>query len=83
MCGLVGWITSEKGSDAYDRRKFIDQALILDTVRGGDSTGVFVVSNFMETGRDSVGRLEEANERRSRVRDNAGVQGAVRRRENK
>jgi glucosamine 6-phosphate synthetase-like amidotransferase/phosphosugar isomerase protein len=46
MCGLVGWITSEKGSDAYDRRKFIDQALILDTVRGGDSTGVFVVSNF-------------------------------------
>lgn len=43
MCGLVGWISAEKGQDAYDRRKFIDQALILDTVRGGDSTGVFVV----------------------------------------
>jgi ferredoxin-like protein FixX len=45
MCGLVGWISGEKASDALDRRKFIDQALILDTVRGGDSSGVFVVEN--------------------------------------
>lgn len=45
MCGLVGWISDEKGSDSFDRRKFIDLALILDTIRGGDSTGVFVVDN--------------------------------------
>lgn len=54
MCGLVGWLTAEKGSDSYDRRKFIDQALIMNTVRGGDSTGVFVVENHWKHGETPV-----------------------------
>ena len=43
MCGIVGYITSEKIRGTQDRRRFLDQALIAGTVRGDDSTGVFSV----------------------------------------
>src|SRR3990167_5569863 len=43
MCGIVGWISQENAADAYDRKRFMEQALIIDTIRGGDSTGLFVV----------------------------------------
>lgn len=42
MCGIVGMISTEpfrKGE--MDKRKFMTQALIIDTLRGEDSTGVF------------------------------------------
>lgn len=43
MCGIVGWISQERAGDAHDRRRFLEQALIIDTLRGDDSTGVFSV----------------------------------------
>lgn len=45
MCGIVGFITAEtlKGED--DRAKFMSQGLIVDTLRGDDSTGVFAVGH--------------------------------------
>ena len=43
MCGIVGYITSEKIRGTQDRRRFLDQALIAGTVRGDDRTGVFSV----------------------------------------
>lgn len=42
MCGIIGLITAEKGkNDASDRAAFIQQALIVDTVRGWDAAGLF------------------------------------------
>lgn len=43
MCGIVGFITKEQHRGANDRRKFFEQALLVDMVRGGDSTGFFSV----------------------------------------
>lgn len=45
MCGIVGFITEETkfGEDA--RSKFLRQGLIVDTLRGDDSTGAFGVGH--------------------------------------
>lgn len=45
MCGIVGYITAQ--NDIYEnaRRGFFKYALMLDTLRGPDSTGVITVSN--------------------------------------
>ena len=40
MCGIVGMITTDNKS-VIDKRKFMRQALIIDTLRGDDSTGIF------------------------------------------
>ena len=40
MCGIVGMITTN-GKSVVDKRKYMEQALIIDTLRGEDSTGVF------------------------------------------
>ena len=45
MCGIVGWITNESKVGEMDRSKFLKQALIIDTLRGDDSTGVFAVGH--------------------------------------
>ncbi len=44
MCGIVGYITTQ--NDIYEnaRRGFFQYALMLDTLRGPDSTGVITVS---------------------------------------
>lgn len=42
MCGLVGWITNSK-VHSEERRKWLRSALIADTLRGEDSTGIFMV----------------------------------------
>ena len=41
MCGLVGFITTEQYKGARDRANFMEQGLIIDILRGEDSTGVF------------------------------------------
>jgi hypothetical protein len=41
MCGIVGYVTIEENFGEKRRRDFIKQALILDVLRGFDSTGVF------------------------------------------
>ncbi len=43
MCGIVGMMTSEKTIGQIGRRKWLTQALILDTLRGSDSTGLVAV----------------------------------------
>jgi hypothetical protein len=45
MCGIVGFITTESKLGEVDRSKFLKQALIVDTLRGDDSTGIFGVAH--------------------------------------
>jgi len=45
MCGIVGFITTDNKIGEPDRSKFLKQALIIDTLRGDDSTGVFAVGH--------------------------------------
>lgn len=45
MCGIVGFITNESKKLEGDRSKFLKQSLIIDTLRGDDSTGVFSVGH--------------------------------------
>lgn len=45
MCGIVGFITTETARLERDRSKFMRQSLIIDTLRGDDSTGVFAVGH--------------------------------------
>jgi hypothetical protein len=45
MCGIVGFITTQTKLGEPDRSKFLKQALIIDTLRGDDSTGVFGVEH--------------------------------------
>jgi hypothetical protein len=40
MCGIVGYITTESHKNARERMEFLAQALIVDILRGKDSTGV-------------------------------------------
>ena len=49
MCGIVGFI-SNSGHVGYpgDRATFLKQGLVVDTLRGYDSTGVYLV----RTGRE-------------------------------
>lgn len=44
MCGIVGYITTRLDSYENARRGFFKYALMLDTLRGPDSTGVITVS---------------------------------------
>jgi hypothetical protein len=43
MCGIVGFITSETKKGEDSRSKFVTQGLIVDTLRGDDSAGVYGV----------------------------------------
>lgn len=43
MCGIVGFITKEVGKNAVDRQQFMRDGLIMDTLRGADATGIFMV----------------------------------------
>jgi hypothetical protein len=45
MCGIVGFITNATKVSEMDRSRFLKQALIIDTLRGDDSTGVFGVGH--------------------------------------
>ena len=45
MCGIVGFITTEQHIGKHARRKFIKQALMVDTVRGPHATGTFFVEH--------------------------------------
>ena len=59
MCGLIGIISSERAwskksklgaADEQQKQKFFRQGLIIDTLRGDDSTGVFYVPEQNEKG---------------------------------
>jgi len=41
MCGIVGYISPAKGGYISDHKDFLKHAIVLDTIRGEDSTGVF------------------------------------------
>lgn len=43
MCGIVGFITKEVGKNVGDRQQFMRDGLIMDTLRGADATGIFMV----------------------------------------
>lgn len=43
MCGIVGYITTETKTGELDRSRFMRQGLIIDTLRGDDSTGAYGV----------------------------------------
>ena len=43
MCGIVGFITAEKGTGSYARRRWFTNALLTNVVRGDDGTGVIIV----------------------------------------
>jgi hypothetical protein len=45
MCGIVGFITDEAAIGASNRRKWLIQALIADSLRGTDGTGAFFVGH--------------------------------------
>lgn len=45
MCGIVGYITTNDNLAYQERDFFLKQALIIDTLRGDDSTGVISVRN--------------------------------------
>jgi hypothetical protein len=42
MCGIVGFMTTKRALEEFDRKKFITSALAVDSIRGQDSTGVFM-----------------------------------------
>lgn len=41
MCGIIGFLTNENYKGALSRETYISQALVVDTLRGEDSTGIF------------------------------------------
>lgn len=41
MCGIVGFISNETEADEKEKYSFFEKAIILDTIRGRDSTGIF------------------------------------------
>jgi len=45
MCGIVGYIAQNDGAFENARRGFLRYALMLDTLRGADSTGVITLRN--------------------------------------
>lgn len=55
MCGIVGVITAAMNGFAHDELQAFKDLLVVDTLRGYDSTGVFGVSN-----RGNVGILKAA-----------------------
>lgn len=45
MCGIIGYISLDDDVHAGAKRHFADYALMLDTLRGADSTGIIRVNN--------------------------------------
>ena len=45
MCGIVGYITDKDQYLVTDLRRYIQQALMADTLRGDDATGVFYAAH--------------------------------------
>ena len=50
MCGLVGCITKNKNGFSNDQLDIFEDLLAVDTLRGGDSTGVFLVNSLGNVG---------------------------------
>jgi hypothetical protein len=50
MCGIIGIITGETTKEALTRRRYMEDALIIDTVRGKDSTGMFLCPHSYSDG---------------------------------
>ena len=51
MCGIVGYISTETNLRASTRARYMAQGLVVDTLRGEDSTGAFFVPhNLKENG---------------------------------
>lgn len=44
MCGIVGVLTTENSTTQHPYVRFFQQALFADTLRGNDSTGVFLMN---------------------------------------
>lgn len=53
MCGIVGMVTVDK-FNLVDKRKFLSKALIIDTLRGEDSTGIFYHNRDVEANKDNT-----------------------------
>ena len=45
MCGIVGYMVTSKDKYENARRGFLKYALVLDTLRGRDSTGVISITD--------------------------------------
>jgi len=45
MCGIIGLISDSKGVMAAEKRGFIKDSLVVDSLRGEDSTGIFTVDH--------------------------------------
>lgn len=56
MCGIAGYITSEKGEGMLDRRKFVEQGFIVSMLRGTNGTGMFMVDHEILKEPDSDNR---------------------------
>ena len=52
MCGIVGFITSESKHGEAHRAAFVSQGLIVDTLRGDDSSGAYGVWHSQPKDRD-------------------------------
>lgn len=50
MCGIVGYISKFDGSFRAEREKFFIEALVMDTLRGWDSTGIIHVHDQFSVG---------------------------------
>ena len=48
MCGHFGYITNTPKTDYLKRKKFFSQMVIFDTIRGDDSTGVYLLNHNEE-----------------------------------
>lgn len=59
MCGIAGFVTTEKGKAKLERAKFVANALLLNTLRGADSTGLFYVPHNAKKG-DQAGWIKNA-----------------------
>ena len=68
MCGLVGFMTEENTLGTVDRAKFLRQALIIDTLRGEDSTGLMLVTHDSGIG-DSADWIKAVGDGYSFVND--------------
>ena len=50
MCGIFGFITTEKGRGASARLKFVTQAMYVGTMRGADSAGMMFMGHTPREG---------------------------------
>lgn len=53
MCGIVGYLTTEEGKLATSRSRYLSQGLIVDMLRGADSTGAFFVPHELAQGQNA------------------------------